>query len=91
VRWGKVTDARGRGILFITEDEMEFSVLPYTPHELENAKHHYELPQVHYTVVRVSERQMGIAGDDAWGAKTHGEYLVDVSGKKEFNFSFKGV
>jgi len=91
VRWGKVTDARRRGILFITEDEMEFSVLPYTPHELENAKHHYELPQVHYTVVRVSERQMGIAGDNAWGAKTHGEYLVDVSGKKEFNFSFKGV
>jgi len=91
VRWGKVTDAKGRGILFTTENEMEFSALPFTPHELENAKHHYELPQVHYTVVRVSEKQMGVAGDDGWGAKTHDEYLLDISSKKEFKFAFKGV
>ena len=31
-------------------DELSFSALPYTPHELENAAHHFELPPVHYTV-----------------------------------------
>ena len=57
----------------------------------ENAKHPYELPQIHYTVVRVSSEQMGIAGDDSWGARTHEEFLVDVSKKKEFTFTFQGI
>ena len=68
-----------------------FSALPYTPHELENAKHPYELPGVHYTVVRAALGQMGIAGDDSWGSRTHPEYLLDVKGKMEFTFSFRGV
>ena len=70
VRWASVTDRKGRGMLF-AGDKMEFSALPYTPHEIENAAHSFELPQVHYTVVRVSAKQMGIAGDDSWGSKTH--------------------
>ena len=91
VRWGKVVDARGRGVMFSSDTEMNFSALPYTPHELENAKHPYELPEVHYTVVRVSSEQMGVAGDDSWGARTHEEFLVDVSKKKEFTFTFQGI
>ena len=90
VRWAKVTDRKGRGMLF-KGDKMEFSALPYTPHEIENAAHPFELPNVHYTVVRASMQQMGVGGDDSWGAKTHPEYLLDVSQKKEFKFSFKGI
>ncbi|MDB8711099.1 glycoside hydrolase family 2 TIM barrel-domain containing protein [Mediterraneibacter gnavus] len=90
VRWASVTDQKGRGMLFCG-DEMEFSALPYTPHELENAGHPYELPQIHYTVVQVTGQQMGIAGDDSWGAKTHPEYLIDVKDRVEFTFSFKGI
>ena len=70
---------------------MEFSALPYTPHEVENAMHPYELPAVHYTVVRVSKQQMGVGGDDSWGAKTHPEYLLDTSEKMTFTFTFKGI
>lgn len=90
VRWASVTDRKGRGMLF-SGDEMEFSALPYTPHELENAMHPYELPQVHYTVVRVSKQQMGVAGDDSWGAQTHPEYLLKANEKMEFTFTFKGI
>lgn len=90
VRYARVTDEKGRGMLF-TGEGMNFSALPYTPHELENAMHPYELPKRHYTVIRLSGEQMGIGGDDSWGARTHEEYLCDVSGKKEFTFSFKGV
>ena len=90
VRWAKVTDAKGRGMLFFGE-ELNFSALPYTPHEMENAMHAFELPQVHYTVVRVAKGQMGIGGDDSWGAKTHPEYLLDVSKKLDFEFAFRGV
>lgn len=90
VRYGKVIDERGRGMLF-TGDKMNFSALAFTPHELENASHPYELPPIHYTVVRVALGQMGIAGDDSWGARTHQEHLLPISNKMEFNFSFKGI
>ena len=90
VRYAKVTDKKGRGILF-SGDELSVNVLPYTPHEVENAMHGYELPPVHYTIVRIAEQQMGVAGDDSWGARVHPEYLVDVSGRKEFTFRFRGI
>ena len=90
VRYAKVMDKKGRGMLFFG-DELSFSALPYTPHELENAAHHFELPPVHYTVVRVAKKQMGVGGDDSWGAHTHPEYLLDVSKKMEFTFCFRGI
>lgn len=90
VRYAKVMDKKGRGMLFFG-DELSFSALPYTPHELENAAHHFELPPVHYTVVRVAKKQMGVGGDDSWGAHTHPEYLLDASEKMEFTFCFRGI
>ena len=90
VRYAKVMDKKGRGMLFFG-DEFSFSALPYTPHELENAVHHFELPPVHYTVVRVAKKQMGVGGDDSWGSHTHPEYLLDVSEKMEFTFCFRGI
>ncbi len=90
VRWAAVTDYKGRGLRFEGEG-MTFSALPYTPHEIENAAHDYELPPVHYTVVRAALAQMGVGGDDSWGALVHDEYLIDVSRPLEFKFSFRGV
>ncbi len=90
VRFARVVDKKGRGMEFFG-NVFSFSALPYTPHELENAMHAYELPPVHYTVVRLAQQQMGVSGDDSWGARVHPEYLVDVSGKKEFTFCFRGV
>lgn len=94
VRWAKVTDRKGRGMLFEMDEHngpMMFSALPYTPHEMENAMHPYELPEVHYTVVRVAKNQMGVGGDDSWGARTHEEYLLKTDKKMEFSFVFKGL
>ncbi len=90
VRYAKVTDERGRGMLF-AGDRMYFSALPYTPHELENAAHDYELPPVHYTVVRAALGQMGVGGDDSWGARVHEEYLLPADEKLTFTVYFKGI
>lgn len=90
VRYAKVTDARGRGLLF-AGNEMHFSALPWTPHEIENAAHAYELPQIHYTVIRAALAQMGVGGDDTWGARVHEEYLLPKDKRLEFTFCFKGI
>ncbi|MCR5656702.1 MAG: DUF4981 domain-containing protein [Butyrivibrio sp.] len=105
VRWAKVTDRRGRGLLFrgvcdgvATNDVyaspegcMEFSALPYTPNQLDEARHAYELPKVNQTVVRLSLKQMGVGGDDTWGAMTHPEFRISGERKLHFAFEFKGI
>ena len=90
VRYVKVLNKKGRGMIFFGDD-LSVNVLPYTPHELENAAHGFELPKIHYSVVRIAQEQMGVAGDDSWGARVHPEYLLDVSKTKEFTFYFRGV
>ena len=90
VRWAEVTNAKGRGLRF-SGNAMEFSALPHSPHELEYAMHMDELPPVFYTYVRCALKQMGVAGDDSWGARTHEEYLLDVSAPMEFCFSIEGI
>ena len=91
VRWAKVTDKDGRGIIFEAPDTMNFSAIPYAPEELEAALHPYELPRVCKTVVRCSFMQMGIAGDDTWGSRTHEEFLLPGDKPISFIVSFKGV
>ena len=90
VRYAEITDAKGRG-LRVSGDKLSLSVLPYSPHEIDNAQHPTELPPVHYTFIRVGLEQMGVAGDDTWGAQTHPEYLIDNSKELTLSFSFRGI
>ena len=89
VRWAAVTDGDGLGLKF-EGDHMNFSALPWTPSELENAAHPHELPAVHHTVIRASVMQMGVGGDDSWGARPRPEYLLPAE-EMTFRFRFRGI
>lgn len=68
-------------------DGMTFSALPYTPHELENARHLYELPRDdNKTVVRCAAFQRGVGGDNSWGAKPHADTCFAVEKGTSFRF-----
>lgn len=88
VRRVSITDALGRGIRISASPSapVECNVSPYTAFELENAYHHYELPDVHYTVITVAGKQSGVGGDDSWGAPVHPEYRIPSDGVLEFKF-----
>lgn len=91
IRWIEVTDHRGRGVrLAMDEEPFEASALPYSAHELENARHAYDLPEVHHTFLRASLGQCGVGGDDTWGAPVLPEYTVKNE-TKHFSFYFKGI
>jgi beta-galactosidase len=90
VRWAKIKDRKGRGMMFFGKD-LNVSALPYTCHELENALHVYELPKPHYTVVRVALAQIGVGGDDSWGSRPHPEYRLPEEGHLDFTFCFRGI
>lgn len=68
-RYVKVMNDKFNGIEFSAVDEyFNFSALPYTPDELEIATHDYELKDNNNSVIKLSSVQMGIGGDDSWGA-----------------------
>ena len=90
VRYAKIYDNNGDGLIF-KGDNINFSASPYTPHEIENANHIYELPSFNKTIVRVSGNQMGVGGDDTWGAPVHEEFTLSGEENHSFKFSFSGV
>ncbi|WP_058993789.1 glycoside hydrolase family 2 TIM barrel-domain containing protein [Sarcina ventriculi] len=92
VRWVKVTNKDGEGLTFKYKDTpFELSVLPYSAYEIENAMHIYELPYVNYTWVRIIGKQMGVGGDDSWGAPVHNEYLIPSNEDIEYTFTISKI
>ncbi len=90
IRWFKVMDKKGRGMELLGDVPFEASALPYNPHEIENARHPYDLPQVHHTYLRASAGQSGVGGDDTWGSPVLDEYTMKNISRK-FVFKFKGI
>ncbi|WP_026263905.1 glycoside hydrolase family 2 TIM barrel-domain containing protein [Paenibacillus terrigena] len=91
VRRVRVLDAEGTGIVIQADPHhpVECAISPYTAFELEHAQHRYELPPVHYTVITVAGRQMGVGGDDSWGAPVHEEYRIPSNQQLQFEFWLK--
>ena len=90
-RWVTVSDANGAGIRLESEELFEFSALPYTCHELEHARHWYELPKPYAVVLRLNQYQTGIGGDNSWGAKAHEQYILKSDEPREFHLTIHPI
>ena len=67
----------GHGMIFSSfKQPFNFSALPWTPAQIEEARHPFELPEVNYTIVKISSQMMGVGGDDSWGAPVLPQYIV---------------
>ncbi len=76
VRWMSLTDNSGNGLMAVGLPVIEFNALQYTPWELESKTHPYELAKNGSTVLRLNYRQMGVGGDNSWGARPHPEFTL---------------
>ncbi|MYW69730.1 DUF4981 domain-containing protein [Streptomyces sp. SID8379] len=77
VRWAALTDRRGRGLLVWGDKLLEVNASHVTPEDLSvGARHDYQLTPRDEVVLRVNHRQMGVGGDDSWGAQTHDAYKL---------------
>jgi len=92
VRWMEVTSADAQGLRFEAEEKtFESSVLPYSAYELENAMHKEELAKPHYTWVRIIEAQMGVGGDDSWGAPVQEQFWLDSAKERVLKFAIRKI
>lgn len=76
VRWMALTDREGVGLVAIGTPTIDISAWCFTMRDLEKAKHIHELPQRDIITVNLDYKQMGVGGDDSWGARTHPEYTL---------------
>ncbi len=78
LRWAEVLDAQGHGMRISQAGSEHFaaSLLPYSSLMLEEATHQNELPPVRHTFLRLLAAQMGVGGDDSWGAPVHEQYQL---------------
>lgn len=91
VRWAELVDGNGAGLRFECDGDMEFSALPWTPAEIENARHPEDLPPIRRTVARPALMRRGVGGDDSWGAMTHPEFRLPRGEELSFRFTVVGV
>jgi len=80
VRWVALTDANGTGLLAVGRPQLDFSARPYTDEDLTQErrgdKHPYEIAKRDFVSLDLDYGQMGVGGDDSWGALTHAQYLL---------------
>ena len=76
----------GMKVESLDDVNFNFSALPWSPEEIENARHVYQLPESTTTVLKLSLRQMGVGGDDSWGALVLDPYLNHA---QDYSLSFK--
>jgi beta-galactosidase len=94
-RWLILADNAQKGLLFKSSGKFGFSALHFTTEDLdqltkENYRHTIDLQPRKETILNIDFRQMGVGGDNSWGAKPHKQYTLPVTNYK-FSFSFKPI
>ncbi|EEJ72837.1 beta-galactosidase small subunit [Lactobacillus ultunensis] len=81
-------DTFGKFNLTIQQDKQpfNFSCIPYTAEELENATHIEELPLPRRTVLVIAGAVRGVGGIDSWGSDVEDQYHIDPEQDHEFSF-----
>lgn len=85
VRWVRITDGEGHGILVCAPAAFEFGALPYTDEVIDAARHSNELERGEYTTLHLDAFQAG-AGTGACGPGVQDQYLVPLT-TQEFEFT----
>ncbi len=79
-RWLTVRNRSGLGLRFSGQPVFEFAAIPYTPEDLtlnrRGEKHFPEVPRRSNLYITIDLAQMGVGGDDSWGARPHQQYLI---------------
>ena len=80
-RWVALRDEHGLGLLAIGSPTLDWSALRYTQEDLDEGprktgRHTYDLTEREFVSVHLDYRQMGVGGDNSWGARPLSQYQL---------------
>ncbi|MEM6966235.1 MAG: glycoside hydrolase family 2 TIM barrel-domain containing protein [Bacteroidota bacterium] len=90
-RWLTLTNAKGQGLKIIGSSQFDFSAQQYTSADFDldekgnSLKHTYDVLPKDFITLHVDLGQMGVGGDDSWGAHPHDEFKLFA---KPYSFRF---
>ncbi|UDQ97601.1 glycoside hydrolase family 2 TIM barrel-domain containing protein [Lentisphaerota bacterium WC36G] len=70
----------------IGKPTIDFAVVQYSEGNVDKASHPYKLKKDVNNHLYIDYKQMGVGGDNSWGARTHSQYTLQP--KKTFEYSF---
>ncbi|NGP89069.1 DUF4981 domain-containing protein [Aliifodinibius halophilus] len=90
VRWFSLTDETGQGLRFEGAPTVNASFYPFPTSMLGYRKggpnrHITDVTPTDIITVNIDKAQMGVGGDDSWGARPHPEYRLPA---KSYRYSF---
>lgn len=93
--WFCVSDRSSYGVVFAASETLEFSALPFSTNEIDcitkmNYRHPSDLRKTGMTYIHIDKKQMGIGGDNSWGAMPHEQYRI-LPEEMDFMFFIKPV
>ncbi len=90
-RWVAFRDATGTGLAALGMPTVDWSALRYLQEDLDEGpakrgRHTYDLRPRDLVAVHIDYRQMGLGGDNSWGAQALEPYLLPA---REYSYSFR--
>lgn len=80
-RWIAFTDESGKGLLVTGMPTLSWSALPFTQEDLTQKRrgtlHSWELVPENFISVNLDLKQMGVGGDNSWGAWPYKKYQIE--------------
>ncbi len=95
LRWWRLTNRDGNGIVVESDAPFEASALPYAMEDLDDGirkdqRHSGSLQKRDFVTLNIASRQMGLGCEDSWGAWPLAKYLLPY-GDYEFDFVLRPV
>ena len=85
VRWVEFSNGKDR-LRISSAQPFGFNAWTYTQKKLEKARHQWDLEPDDFITVNIDAVQMGVGGDDSWGAQPHDPYRPKSG--RDYSLSF---
>ncbi|MDP0499347.1 MAG: glycoside hydrolase family 2 TIM barrel-domain containing protein [Verrucomicrobiota bacterium JB022] len=86
VRWLEVTNGDGTGLRFESAQPLSVNSLPYSTQQIQRTPYSWQLKAPTETVVNIDHAQLGVGGDDSWGAIALPPYQLDA---QEYTYRYR--
>jgi beta-galactosidase len=90
VRWVAVTNSSGIGLLAAGEPTLSVGVSEFSKEQMEQARYDFQLERTNRTYLNLDLLQMGVGGNDSWGATAMDDYLP-VNKSYQYQFTIRGI
>ena len=88
VRRAAFSDGKKHGLIIRSTDgqPLEMGIYPFLQSDLEGLKHAADIPLRGLITVQISHRQMGVGGENSWGAWPRPDHVLKAEGTYEYSF-----